>query len=307
MISPHGYKLGEEPTNKNPFWGKGEDSDVNKIYATASVDDGTGTPGVSVTKTVSGNDITFDFHFDNLKGAPGAPGTPGAPGAPGTPGAPGAPGAPGDPGEQGPAGPGVPAGGVAGQVLTKVDGTDYNTEWKNPSGSGFSGRISFGGKAGYDFLPRIEEFVYNTIENFSKNINKSTSVRYFLDDGSSVDDTINVNGVINIHSGTTTQKKLSYYIGGVKELTHETQMQDIILNKSDFTITLSSGNAIEVDTVKVTNMGSDASESINAGLSIYGRVLVGTTSGSIQVDIIIGQLNIISRPLINTYFLEPEK
>ena len=112
MISPQGYKLGEEPTSKNPFWGKGEDSDVNRIYATASVDDGIGTPGVSVTKTVSGNDITFDFHFDNLKGAPGAPGTPGAPGAPGEPGPkgdPGEQGPKGDPGEQGvPGAPGAP-------------------------------------------------------------------------------------------------------------------------------------------------------------------------------------------------------
>lgn len=33
-----------------------------------------------------------------------------------------------------PAGQGVPAGGTAGQVLAKVDGTDYNTEWITPSG-----------------------------------------------------------------------------------------------------------------------------------------------------------------------------
>ena len=71
-ISPQGYLMGDDPKSQNPFWGQGEDSDVNKIYATATVDDGIGTPGVSVTKTVSGNDITFDFHFDNLKGAPGA-------------------------------------------------------------------------------------------------------------------------------------------------------------------------------------------------------------------------------------------
>lgn len=37
-------------------------------------------------------------------------------------------------GETGPAGPGVPTGGTAGQVLSKIDGTDYNTEWKTPSG-----------------------------------------------------------------------------------------------------------------------------------------------------------------------------
>ena len=85
MISPQGYKLGEAPESQNPFWNEGEDSSVNKIYATASVDDGIGTPGVSVTKKTNGNDITFDFHFDNLKGTPGAPGAPGAPGVPGSP------------------------------------------------------------------------------------------------------------------------------------------------------------------------------------------------------------------------------
>jgi hypothetical protein len=35
----------------------------------------------------------------------------------------------GDAGEAGPAGEGVPAGGTAGQVLSKINGTDYNTEW----------------------------------------------------------------------------------------------------------------------------------------------------------------------------------
>ncbi len=33
---------------------------------------------------------------------------------------------------------GVPAGGDAGQILAKIDGTDYNTEWVTPSrGSGY--------------------------------------------------------------------------------------------------------------------------------------------------------------------------
>jgi hypothetical protein len=35
----------------------------------------------------------------------------------------------GAPGPQGPAGPGVPTGGDPGNILAKVDGTDYNTEW----------------------------------------------------------------------------------------------------------------------------------------------------------------------------------
>ena len=179
MISPQGYEFGD-----HPFWGKGEDSDVNRIYATATVDDGTGVPSVSTSKTVSGNDITFGFDFHNLKGERGPQGPAGATGATGPAGPAGADGAPGatgatgpqgpegpkgDTGATGPAGPvgpqgpigetgpqgpegpagpkgdpgvagaGVPAGGTAGQVLTKVDGTDYNTEWKDPTGSGGSG------------------------------------------------------------------------------------------------------------------------------------------------------------------------
>ena len=129
MISPQGYLIGDDPKNKNPFWGEGEDSDVNRIYATASVDEGTGVPAVSTSKTISGNDITFDFAFHNLKGDRGPAGPKG------------------DTGATGPAGPGVPSGGAAGQVLTKVDGTDYNTEWKDPSGGGstsfYDGEYSF--------------------------------------------------------------------------------------------------------------------------------------------------------------------
>jgi hypothetical protein len=41
----------------------------------------------------------------------------------------GEPGADGADGATGPAGPGVAAGGTAGQILSKVDGADYNTEW----------------------------------------------------------------------------------------------------------------------------------------------------------------------------------
>lgn len=53
-------------------------------------------------------------------------GTQGPAGADGEDGDDGAPGAQGDPG------PGVAAGGTAGQLLAKVDGTDYNTEWIDP-------------------------------------------------------------------------------------------------------------------------------------------------------------------------------
>lgn len=43
-------------------------------------------------------------------------------------------GAKGEDGDPGPAGPGVPAGGSQHQVLRKIDGDDYNTEWADPEG-----------------------------------------------------------------------------------------------------------------------------------------------------------------------------
>lgn len=99
-------------------------------------------------------------------GTPGADGAPGPKGDPGEPGPAGPQGAPGDtgpqgpqgetgpagpkgdkgdPGEQGPAGepgdkgdpgPGVPPGGSPGQVLTKKNAADYDTQWSDPAGGG---------------------------------------------------------------------------------------------------------------------------------------------------------------------------
>lgn len=110
MISPQGYKLGAAPDSQNPFWGEGEDSDVNKIFATATVDEGTGVPSVTTTKQISGNDITFGFNFKNLKGNTGATGQAGAPGKDGEKGPQGDPGPQGEPGKDGTEGPRGPQG-----------------------------------------------------------------------------------------------------------------------------------------------------------------------------------------------------
>lgn len=74
-------------------------------------------------------------------GAKGDTGDTGAQGPAGNDGAQGPAGADGAPGAQGPdgaPGQGVPTGGTVGQVLAKVDGTDYNTEWVNQTGGGAS-------------------------------------------------------------------------------------------------------------------------------------------------------------------------
>jgi microcystin-dependent protein len=71
------------------------------------------------------------------QGPAGADGSDGATGPEGPQGPAGAdstvPGPQGDPGEQGDPGPGIAAGGTEGQVLLKVDGTDYNTTWADNS------------------------------------------------------------------------------------------------------------------------------------------------------------------------------
>lgn len=72
----------------------------------------TGQPGTNASVTNSGTSSAAVFDFTIPAGATGS---------------------------QGPAGPGVPTGGYAGQVLSKVDSTDYNTHWITPqSGSSVS-------------------------------------------------------------------------------------------------------------------------------------------------------------------------
>lgn len=136
MISPQGYKLGAAPTSENPFWGEGEDSDVNKIYATATVDEGTGVPSVTTTKQISGNDITFGFNFHNLRGERGSQGPAGATGATGPAGPAGADGAPGATGATGPQGPEGPKGDTGATGATGPQG-----EQGEKGADGFSPQI----------------------------------------------------------------------------------------------------------------------------------------------------------------------
>ena len=101
-------------------------------------------------------------------GPQGPPGPAGADGAAGPQGPAGPSGAQGETGPQGPAGPageagpagtngkdgvGVPAGGAAGQVLSKKTAADYDTQWIDPpeSGGGTSG------ENGATFTPAVSE------------------------------------------------------------------------------------------------------------------------------------------------------
>lgn len=91
-----------------------------------------------VTNTGTSTDAVLNFGIPKgEKGDKGDKGDTGAQGEQGPKGDTGAQGPQGPTGPQGPAGAdgvGVPSGGTAGQVLTKIDGTDYNTAWQNASG-----------------------------------------------------------------------------------------------------------------------------------------------------------------------------
>ena len=179
MISPQGYKLGEAPESKNPFWGEGEDSDVNRIYATATVDDGTGVPSVSTSKTVSGNDITFGFDFHNLKGERGPQGPAGATGATGPAGPAGADGAPGATGATGPQGPEGPKGDTGATGPAGPEGPQGPIGETGPQGpegpAGPKGDPGVAGADGVSPTARVEQTGDNQATIYVTDANGTTS------------------------------------------------------------------------------------------------------------------------------------
>lgn len=107
-----------DPGAQGPAGAAGTNATITS--ATATVDNTTSdSPTCQVTLGGTESARTFTFNFVGIKGAQGAQGIQGPAGADG------AAGAKGDPGE------GVPTGGTAGQILAKVDGTNYNTQWIN--------------------------------------------------------------------------------------------------------------------------------------------------------------------------------
>lgn len=127
----------------------------------------------------------------NIKGPQGEQGEPG------TKGDPGEPGAKGDPGERGE---GVPAGGTTGQVLTKKSETDYDTEWKTPSG-GTSGNKSFNINS-ISELYNLEANVGDLAIIFKPNMATQTRI----DDPAKVTDDRYIDGMESIQFDEKTKK-----------------------------------------------------------------------------------------------------
>lgn len=127
---------------------KGDKGDTGATGAAGAKGDA-GTPGTTGPEGPAGP--TGPKGDAGTPGATGAKGDTGAAGAKGDTGAQGIQGVKGDTGAagtNGTNGQGVPVGGAAGQVLSKVNATDYNTAWITPaSGGGTTGGLPTGGTA----------------------------------------------------------------------------------------------------------------------------------------------------------------
>lgn len=80
--------------------------------------------------------VIQDVGVQGIQGNTGLKGDTGATGLTGDTGAAGTNGTNGTDGSDGADGQGVPIGGTVGQVLEKIDATDFNTQWATPSGGG---------------------------------------------------------------------------------------------------------------------------------------------------------------------------
>lgn len=113
-------------------------------------------------------------------GATGATGPQGAAGQTGATGATGLQGIQGLTGATGPAGAvgqGVPIGGTANQVLAKIDGTNYNTQWVTPASGGSD---NLGNHTATQALDMANNNITNTNKFMAKDLGFSGTTSFFL-------------------------------------------------------------------------------------------------------------------------------
>ena len=134
-----------------------------------------------------------------IQGVPGEDGLDGVDGTNGTDGVDGLDGATGPTGPQGPQGPagqGVPTGGTTGQVLSKINATNYNTEWVTPS------------------APNVPMVILTKSSSINQNVGGANgSETYWTWDGETIkDDTFT-------HSNTTNSERVTVADDGWYEIT----------------------------------------------------------------------------------------
>ena len=137
---------------------QGPAGDSPIVTASATVDNTTGTPSVSVTKTGSELFPNFAFEFHNLKGPTGATGSQGPAG---------------ETGPAGPAGPGLASGGSVGQILYKNGAADYLTDWEDLTADKVSYDNTTSGLTATDSQGAIDE-LNNSLAQLPTNLDFGT-------------------------------------------------------------------------------------------------------------------------------------
>jgi len=130
-------------------------------------------------------------------GPTGATGSVGSTGPTGATGSVGATGPTGPTGPTGATGQGVPTGGTAGQILSKIDGDDYNTEWITDTGGGASSIAELTDVELTD-LANNQILLYNSTNSQWENVDTDvlTGANYDVLDGGTADSMylVTVNG-----------------------------------------------------------------------------------------------------------------
>ena len=120
--------------------------------------------------------------------AGGATGPTGPTGATGAAGANGANGATGD---TGPAGPGVASGGTTGQYLTKVDGTNYNTQWSTLDLSGKQDVVANVSSTEIGYLDGVTSAIQTQLNAKATPSDITTAINNLVDGAPAALDTLN--------------------------------------------------------------------------------------------------------------------
>lgn len=175
---PYFIKTETDPTGGSSYTITGTSQLLSAPYALYAKTSGSSTPGPQGPAGPQG-----PIGLTGATGPQGLQGETGPQGPIGLTGASGPQGLQGETGPQGPAGvpgangQGVPTGGTTGQVLAKVDGTDYNTQWVTPS-------------AAASAYPNIELNIRNNISQSITSLGNGTSANQITFSGSSSNTTL---------------------------------------------------------------------------------------------------------------------
>ena len=177
----------------------------------------------------------------------------------------------------GPAGPGVPAGGTTGQVLAKIDGTNYNTHWVTSSGSsgvssvdGLTGAVTLSGTYAPLASPSLTGTPLTTTAAVDTNTTQIASTAFVLGQASA--STPAMDGTAAV--GTSTRYARADHIHG-SDTSKAATNQTMYLGTTAVAINRASATGLSLAGVSID--GSSGSTTGNAA-TVTNGVYTTTTS-----------------------------